>query len=102
MVRSQLRWQRAHGEDTMLRSVRALAVAALIFPTLCGITNAAAVAPLGVAQTQTNNFTQAHYYHRHYWRDSYPRYYSGWHPCLDYWWTWVCGGGWWYPSPVLR
>jgi len=25
--------------------------------------------------------------------------YSGWHPCLDYQWTWARGGGWWYPRP---
>jgi hypothetical protein len=86
----------------MLRSARVLAVAALISATLCGISNAAPIAPL-VVQTQLSDFTQVHYYHRHSWPGSYPyRYYPGWHPCLNYWWTWACGGGWWYPSPVLR
>jgi len=86
----------------MLRSVRALAVAVVISACACGIAKTAPIAPL-VVQTQPGNFTQVYYYHRHYWRGSYPyRYYWGWHPCLNYWWTWSCGGGWWYASPILR
>ena len=84
----------------MVRSARVLAVAALISATPSGIAITGPIAPLGAFQTQV---TQVHWYHRHYWRGSYPyRYYSGWHPCLDYWWTWACGGGWWYPRPILR
>jgi hypothetical protein len=86
----------------MFRSARALAVAAVISAAAYAA-NAAPIAPLGVVQTQPGNLTQVHYYHRHYWRGSYRyRYYSGWQPCLEYWWTWACGGGWWYPSPVWR
>jgi len=92
----------------MFRSARALAVAAVICATACGIPNAARLAPLvGAVQTQPNNITQVQwygYYDRYYWYPhryypywgSYPyRYYWGWHPCLKYWWSWPCGGGWW-------
>jgi hypothetical protein len=87
----------------MLRFARALVVAALISATPRGIAYTAPIAPLGALQTQSSNFTRVHWYHRHYWRGSYPYYYySGWRPCLDYWWTWACGGGWWYPRPIFR
>jgi hypothetical protein len=85
----------------MLRFARAFVIATLISATPCGIANAAHIAALDVIQTGTSKFTRVNWYHRHYWRGSHP-YYSGWRPCLDYWWTWACGGGWWYPRPILR
>jgi len=88
----------------MLRTVWALAVAAVLFVAANTTSNAAPIAPLPAAQTQSSDVTTVAYVHhwhwRHhwYWRHHYWRYcgcgahrwywhshYWYWHPHYWYW-----------------
>jgi hypothetical protein len=60
----------------MLRTVFAMAVAALVFAAVSGTSQAAPIAPLssGVSSTDTGNLTQVRWWrHRHCWVGRYGR-----------------------------
>ncbi len=72
----------------MIRTARALAVAAAISMVAYGTSNAAPIAPLPAAQTETSAMTPVYYRHYHYyyhrpWRPY--GYYWGWRPYRYYW-----------------
>ncbi len=71
----------------MIRTICALAVAAVISMAAYGTSNAAPIAPLPAAQTETGAITPVHYRHYHYYyhRHWHPYRYWGWRPYRYYW-----------------
>ncbi len=70
-----------------MRIVCALVAAAVVSVAAYGTSNAAPIAPLPAAQTETGAITPVyyrhyHYYHRPYWHPY--RYYWGWRPYRYY------------------
>jgi hypothetical protein len=73
-------------ETNMIRTVCALAVAAVISMAANGPSCAAPIAPLPAVQTETSAITQVYYRHYYYRRHWHPyRYYRVYRPYRYYW-----------------
>ncbi len=69
-----------------MRTVCALVAAAVISVAAYGTSNAAPIAPLPAAQTETGPITPVYYRHYHYYRPYWHPYrYWGWRPYRYYW-----------------